>query len=726
MLLGLSAAGPTAAVDPIIGVPLPDEPPSRLLDDQGVTAAVPFDLDGDGVRELVTVGAREDAGGLAGVRAWWVAEDGSVEASNQVRVRRSASVDELLAGRGRLGIDRDDMIAVQLDEAAKLVVAERDGKDTLLLVTLGTPSEAVGVPCCVTVWQVVMDGPRSVELRLAAETMRSGNELAIADFDGDGTDELLVIEIPFDATAETQVDASVLTWRGDGFERDGFTLPVGICCPGILDVGETDGLPGEEVLLAVPILAAPFDGSAHLLRITVRRGVPHTEVGPEAQAFRGRIVELESGPAIAIGDSDLVLWTWPSGREAAVQATRTTGGAPVAIFGRGATARILVAAGRPPGTVLALRGDLGVDTVAPFVGGPITTIGRDVRAGIFAGSSFESEPPPPPYFGLLPRGPGELDDSYVFAGTRVIASDDPDVLATALEMALLPGLEPVGRVGPDGAWMALLNQFADAGDVPTDRRVGLFDFRAPGILTLAFADAVLEPEEGSGHLAPTFYGMAPDPEHLGSLLVGNEAAEAEITAPPGTVLSLTSSMRPEVTVAEAGPDGVARINLLPPAGPDAPDGSGATVTLRAVTPSGHAYVGTWRIRVFRQPPDLGISEDPALVDFAPTIAGRTAPGSTVMINNAPVAVAADGSFDAPVDVGIVPTELRVVVTDPVGNRTERVITRVWPVDYRRLPFIPIAVLLTVAAGAILFLRKPDARPGRGRPDDGATFEEIGG
>ena len=60
-------------------------------------------------------------------------------------------------------------------------------------------------------------------------------------------------------------------------------------------------------------------------------------------------------------------------------------------------------------------------------------------------------------------------------------------------------------------------------------------------------------------------------------------------------------------------------------------------------------------------------------------------------------------------VGILPTELRVVATDPMGNRAERLVTRVWPLDYRQLPFVPIVVLVTVAAAA-LFLRRPRPVP----------------
>jgi hypothetical protein len=98
----------------------------------------------------------------------------------------------------------------------------------------------------------------------------------------------------------------------------------------------------------------------------------------------------------------------------------------------------------------------------------------------------------------------------------------------------------------------------------------------------------------------------------------------------------------------------------------------------------------------------------------------------VTVNGFAVDVATNGTFEAPMMVGLLPTDVRVVVTDPVGNRTERVVSVVWPVDYRRLPFVPFAVVLTVAAALVLFLRRPDTGPTRRTPDDGATFEEIGG
>ncbi len=156
------------------------------------------------------------------------------------------------------------------------------------------------------------------------------------------------------------------------------------------------------------------------------------------------------------------------------------------------------------------------------------------------------------------------------------------------------------------------------------------------------------------------------------------------------------------------------------------NGSRATAHLTAVTPAGHAYSGRWRLRVYRTAPDLEVTVPDGLIVWDPTIHGRTSPGATVTVNGVPAVMSEMGAFHAPVDAGLVPTEFRIVATDPVDNRTTRVVSVVWPFDYRRLPFVPIAVVITVVAGGLLYLRKPAGGPGRQRTDDDATFEEIGG
>ncbi len=539
------------------------------------------------------------------------------------------------------------------------------------------------------------------------------------DFDGDGTDELLVTEGPLTGS-EGSLDVSLLRWSGERFGRTGLSIPdVDSCCTTILDVGETDGRPGEEVLITGP---GP-NLAAGLHRVSSRGGAPHVERAEIGEVAAARAVDLPSGPAIVVADgfSSLFTWSWPSDGQPERLAFRTTGGAPVAIFGSGADSRILMSPTTPPSVVLVLPGDLGL-------GAPTTTFGRDTRAGSFSAAfGGDTDFDPQPFFGVLPGGaPGALD-AYAFGGSWLTPDPDPEVMATATRMALLPGLEPVGRVGADNEWTALLSNFGPVeffGFPIVRPERDMLRARETGRLALVATASVFEPETELGRLYPTWSGVAADPEHAGSFIVGNEPVDAEIHAPPGSeVRWRTRGGGGTETVL---PNGAVRIRLLEAAGSSAPDGSGTTASIAVLTPAGHAYSDTWRISIYRQPPDLGIRDDPALVDFSPTLSGETLPGSTLTVNGAQVPVAEDGSFAVPVEVGILPTELRLVVVDPVGNRTERVVTRVWPFDYRQLPFVPIAVLLTIAAGVILYLRKPDPGSSRRTPDDGSTFEEIGG
>jgi hypothetical protein len=724
LLTGLLVApAPAAAVDPIPGTPIPPEPEPIFLP-FAATDAIAFDLDGDGIRELVLVTASDTYPGLAAVQAWYV-DDVALGASaagpgNAVPLRRSASGDELLSGVGRARIDSEGMIAVELDDPAKLMRAHRDGREILLAATIGTDAQFDG-PCCLTIWEVV-DNDRTLELRLVAATQRYADQLIAADMDADGTDELLVVEARLDSAPE-QLDLSLLGWNGVSFERIGFTIPdVSACCAIFLDSGETDGVPGAEVLLAGPLIGPGRSQPTGLHRVSLRAGAPFVERGDLGDVIAAHALSLETGPAVLTTDgSILFLWSWPRDGQPDRQAARTSGGDPSAVFGTGADTRIVAGvAFRDPGSVLVLPGDLGRGA------GPSTAFGRDTRPVAFAATvQGEVATSLTPFFGVVPGGlPGDRD-VYVFGGRLVRPASDPDVLGEVASLALLPGLEPVGTVGPAGAWVALLTEFSEL--TPLDIHppaVRLLSAVSPRTVRLVATSSLVEPEANGGHLAPTFLGVAQDPDHPTGLIVGDEAAYAEISGPPGTTVWWATRGRPSGNLT-LGADGVARIQLLEAAGPNAPDGSGATASIWLVTPAGHAYYGTWRIRVYRQPPSLAFTADDALVNFSPTVSGRTVPGATVTINGRPVEVTAHGSFEASVDAGLLPTDVRVVAVDPVGNRSERVVSVVWPVDYRRLPFVPIAVLLTVGAAAVLFLRRPDTGPSRRTPDDGATFEEIG-
>jgi hypothetical protein len=689
-VLVLGYAGPAAAVEPIIGTPIPDEPPSVVLP-LPVASALAIDLDHDGVRELLTIGSADRDPNVLALQAWWIAADGSVEASNQVPLRHP---------------DRQVV-------SSFLFVADRDGLPVPMVGATADP-EFPSDPTHLTIWDIDA-GEGALSIRMVADTQGggSGRTTAVADMDADGTDELLVGEGDRGATLEL----GLLRWSGDRYTRIGLAIPrISAANARILDTGDTDGVAGEEALLTGPSTLGP-DG---LYRVSLRDGEPFIDVtrGDVVDAFDGPFGDARAfGQFIAVqgGFPALKIWTWPRDAEPALEASLETPGGLMATWGRERDLR-LAFVGQPSwdGERLVDYGQVVVLGVPDHGEFSTTTLEADPRAAAYlvrvAAYLFAFPEPsiPDPYIGLVAAGvPGE-PDALVFGGQLITPEFDSAVLASARPMALLPGLTPIGTVGPDGVWTAVL---------PREN----FDLAE---LRLVSTESLLTPEVADAHLFPTLHGVLQDPESSADLRLGTEAAHAEIEGPPGTSVSwaiIGGSTGRELI----GPSGSVRFALGDGAASEHPPGSTALAGIWAVTPAGHGYSGAWRLH-YGGPPTLDIDAPDALLDFGPAITGRTVPGATVTADGSPVTVAADGSFEASVPMGLLPADVRVVVVDPVGNRAERTVSVLWPLDYRRLPFVPLVVLLTVVAGLVLYLRRPDTHPSRRPPDDGATFEEIGG
>ncbi len=101
--------------------------------------------------------------------------------------------------------------------------------------------------------------------------------------------------------------------------------------------------------------------------------------------------------------------------------------------------------------------------------------------------------------------------------------------------------------------------------------------------------------------------------------------DAVVHGPPGTIVHWLTRGVPD-GLGTIGPDGTLTIRLLDAAGPDAPNGSGATVRITAATPAGHGYSGSGGSGVFRTPPDLEVAVPEGLFVWEPTIVGQTSPG----------------------------------------------------------------------------------------------------
>jgi len=724
-LAGGAAPLPTAAMEPLAGIPIPAEATGDTLPRE-VIQSMTFDIDGDGIRELVTVGAASDARGQVAIQVWWVDKDGHVTGSNEVRVRRAASPDELLAGRGIPDIDRDGMVAVRPVEPAMPFAARRNGRDVLFVAGEGSPDDGT-TPCCLTIWEITPEPGGQIAATLVADTRRLGSDLTVADLDGDGTDELWVNEGPwnYDEGETPPLEVAYLRWDGSRFVRHGVDigLSAAVCCSQPTAVGDTDRQPGDDLLITQ---YDPDGASPTLLRLTLRGDAVAKETAAVDDLGAMQILSLDPGPALVIADSvsQMTAWTWPRDEPMEAQGNREIGAWPAAIFGSGTGTRILAYSGSyPSASILVLPGDLG------SAAGPRAEFRTDERAGGFLNEMF---PNVFPWEGVIPDGLPGMPDVYLFPGQLVRPVDDPRRLGAAQEGPVMVGVRPVGSVGPNGAWevMALNDSEGHWDPRVPPFLVSVFSVPAPGPIHLVSADVLLQGELNGGVLEPTFNGAAQDPERPniergGALVVGNEAVDAEIEGPPGTVVQWVIRGVPGEGKT-IGPEGVVDFRVREPDGPDMPTGSNVIVRIAAVTPAGHAYSGSWSIRVLRGPPDLEVTVPGGLLNWEPVITGRTGPGVVVTVNGTPVEVAASGRFRLPVDPGILPTEFWVVARDPVDNVTTEVVSLLWPLDYRRLPFVPVAVAITVFAGALLYLRKPDTGPRRQTPDDDATFEEIGG
>ena len=241
-------------------------------------------------------------------------------------------------------------------------------------------------------------------------------------------------------------------------------------------------------------------------------------------------------------------------------------------------------------------------------------------------------------------------------------------------------------------------------------------------VSVAATTEVLTPEAATP-LTPLFSPLASGAVALSGdeVLTRERAVVATFDGPLGTRLLVATGSGPmtERPVALLREDR-GQIEIDAPA-----DADRFSLRVIAVTPAGHGYAGRWNVQVLEAAPPLS-----AAVPFAPLsldvpLSGRTLPQAKVTVNGRPVDVGDSGAFTASIGAGLLPTDVRVVATDPVGNTAQQVVSVVGLLDYRQLPWIPIVVVLTMVVGLALYLRAPRPRPAAPRaPDDDARLEEL--
>jgi hypothetical protein len=156
-------------------------------------------------------------------------------------------------------------------------------------------------------------------------------------------------------------------------------------------------------------------------------------------------------------------------------------------------------------------------------------------------------------------------------------------------------------------------------------------------------------------------------------------------------------------------------------------------SLMVVTPDGQATIVEWEGLFIREPLELTVGGRTDAFALSATVDGSVGANGTVTVDGRAVSVAADGRFGTTVDAAPWPRAVVVGARDPLGNEVVERIEVVGLYDYRGLPWVAIAVGMTLAAGAVLFVRIPQRRsyelPGLGDgrleeldPIDGAGLD----
>ena len=332
-VLGLAVAAATGWLPvPALGTSaIPADQTGDVLDGNPITAIV-GDIDGDGVRELISLGPRDDDPVHLAVEVLEEGPDGDVVSAGSAPLTRMASVTEQLSGLPRP--DENNLLQARVDEPARLVAWHERGREHVLAMAIGTLRNARA--CCLTIWAVERGG-EGIRLRLMTDTMRSADQVRAVDMDADGTDELVVTAPRQDANPDV-LPIAVLKWDGQRFRSQSAPLRV-LGGVSLIPLGDSDGLPGEEV---GAMLATGSGGTLHRIALG-RDGRLRTEHA--TLPFGGSLVAIDGpdGGRLVLGDDQhpAVLLRWPARGRLEIEEPSAWLGVPLASLGEGLNARVL-------------------------------------------------------------------------------------------------------------------------------------------------------------------------------------------------------------------------------------------------------------------------------------------------------------------------------------------------------------------------------------------------
>lgn len=694
LALALAVGGPIAAPPAPLAIgAVPDEPGATFLpDDEPTYQAVAADLDGDGARDVVRlVGAER---GSIRAEAWTVSEE--------TWTPMAAAVDVIPSRPSG-----DQTNPVFTGTPVRLIVRGIDGADRVTVVRQPRFDDAdADAECCLQLHDLVLAGDQ-LSLVPVADPATSVGAVAAIDFDGDGTDELLASRsLPPLGDIGFPSELSLYRWNGETFDAPTISqIPIGSGDTPFA-LGDSDGHQGEEAAVISTI------GRPELYRLTIDEAdqVRVEDAGLVATDALAVSINGARGIAVIGPTVDLAVMTWR--RDGAPETIASLPLDDATLLGSveiGGQAHLVVRQADPEALHL-----LRLPHLQPSLGNPVT---RSPAAATLASTALK------PFVGPMPGGGLDGAAAVVYAGRLLPSPDRADAPFRTLDTAILAslaGAEPVGLVGPDRSWLALLHAPMPLGSI--DPRGGRLDppvFPPASGVSVAPVEQSRTPETDDGAFDPALEGAV----QLPGVDVGAPPTgfRIRVAAPPGS--------RAYVTVADpsvAGPvvvvpdDGVALVPVVPPQGVPSP---AFRATLTLATPAGHGYTASWDIRVLGEPPPLQASVSTSIGSPTVDVTGQTVTYATVSVDGHSVLVGSDGRFSTSVRAPPWPTDIEVVATDPFGQAARTSVSGIGFLDYRALPWVPIAVVLVAIAGIVLFLRVPRPTPLPRRADD-AVLEEI--
>lgn len=673
---------------------LASDPSAPFVLPGATLTAVTGDIDGDGAREVVRAAT---VSGRMVLEAWDLV-DGAWT------VTFSSPLEPFIGS----GTEPSDGMA-----PVALARARRSGVERVLVFAAGYDAERGMPSCCFTAHELIDEGEGPRARPLATPELEA-ESVAVLDVDGDGTDELATTYTLWDEQGQVAT-TSVHLLRRDG---DAWTSIGGWEAEGswwVMFPAEADGVPGRELLAS--------GDTGEVVRLAWTDGAL-TE-SRSSLVFDGQQGWINGGTsdALVVGlPAAVALVEWPAGGEPAVIAAYETGDyATVGTIGRGPDALVLVqdgaGSGTPASVIRVLDADLepvGEVTTAPEALELWELLEEMSRVGWGPSRNIW------PYVGPADGDWSGGGRSYVIGGMHLTAG--PGGTFEARPFRSLVG-QPLGTAGPADGWMALGDGFSAGGSM------AYLQSWFPGYearLTLAPVAALLEPVEQDLLTAVAYDGAIETGRVDGAvtLLASPNGAEIVVTVAPGTV---AVSWDGDQVTDHGARNGAVRLAVRAPRRPPRDRPAELERELLLIGPEGNVAFHRWEITFAPEAPELTAWTRSEPLSLEATVAGRTGFGSKVSVDDRAVAVNEFGAYRATVDAPPWPRTVVVVARDPFGGEQRATVEVIGLVDYRGLPWVPIAGAATLVGGAVLFLRTPRHRPLAERPglDDG-RLEDLDG